>query len=80
MTKVYCSHFLDWEVFSTLYFTVAYFDSYVITNNTLPFLWFNLCVLQLKVVGPVAVLGGMLQIFIFMFLCGILAMVYFESI
>ncbi|XP_030946477.1 K(+) efflux antiporter 5 [Quercus lobata] len=31
---------------------------------------------KLKVVGPVAVLGGMLQIFIFMFLCGILAMLF----
>ncbi|KAK2435679.1 glycolipid transfer protein [Trifolium repens] len=29
---------------------------------------------QLKAVGPVAVLGGLLQIVIFMFLCGILAM------
>jgi len=27
-------------------------------------------------VGPVAVLGGLLQIVIFMFLCGILAMVW----
>ncbi|KAB1210805.1 K(+) efflux antiporter 5 [Morella rubra] len=30
---------------------------------------------KLKVVGPVAVLGGILQIIIFMFLCGIIAMV-----
>ncbi|KAJ7975593.1 K(+) efflux antiporter [Quillaja saponaria] len=29
---------------------------------------------KLKVVGPVAVLGGLLQILIFMFLCGIIAM------
>lgn len=29
---------------------------------------------KLKVVGPVAVLGGILQIFIFMFMCGITAM------
>ncbi|OIV98939.1 hypothetical protein TanjilG_07374 [Lupinus angustifolius] len=31
---------------------------------------------KLKVVGPVAVLGGLLQIVIFMFLCGILAMLF----
>lgn len=32
--------------------------------------------MQLKAVGAVAVLGGLLQIVIFMFLCGILAMVW----
>ncbi|KAK7283696.1 hypothetical protein RIF29_13405 [Crotalaria pallida] len=31
---------------------------------------------KLKAVGPVAVLGGLLQIVIFMFLCGILAMLF----
>ncbi|KAK7314915.1 hypothetical protein VNO77_33445 [Canavalia gladiata] len=31
---------------------------------------------KLKVVGPVAVLGGLLQIVIFMFMCGILAMLF----
>lgn len=34
-----------------------------------------LLLVQLKAVGPVAVLGGLLQIVIFMFLCGISAMV-----
>ena len=33
--------------------------------------------MQLKVVGPVAVLGGLLQIMTFMFLCGITAVVYY---
>lgn len=33
--------------------------------------------MQLKVVGPVAVLGGLLQIVIFMCLCGITAAVRF---
>lgn len=36
---------------------------------------FNFSLMQLKVVGPVAVLGGLLQILTFMFLCGIIAAV-----
>lgn len=32
--------------------------------------------MQLKAVGPVAVVGGLLQILIFMFLCGTLALVH----
>lgn len=35
---------------------------------------------QLKVVGAVAVFGGFLQIIIFMFLCGIIAMVIYKSL
>jgi Kef-type K+ transport system membrane component KefB len=41
--------------------------------------WFPYCIrhfYQLKVVGPVAVLGGLLQIALFMFLCGLTAAVY----
>lgn len=36
--------------------------------------------MQLKAVGPVAVLGGLLQIVTFMFLCGITAMVILNFI
>lgn len=35
--------------------------------------------LQLKVVGPVAVLGGLLQIVLLMFLCGVTALVWENS-
>lgn len=35
----------------------------------------NCTLMQLRAVGAVAVLGGMLQIIVFMFLCGITAMV-----
>jgi hypothetical protein len=34
---------------------------------------------QLKVVGPVAVLGGLFQIALFMFLCGLTAAVFITS-
>lgn len=39
---------------------------------------FNLLFVQLKAVGPVAVLGGLLQILTFMFLCAITAVVLYS--
>jgi hypothetical protein len=43
---------------------------------TIPFFTLS----QLRVVRAVAVLGGLLQIMLFMFLCGILATVCFVSV
>lgn len=40
----------------------------------------NISFMQLKVVGPVAVFGGLLQIVMFMFLSGLTAMVWCRSL
>jgi len=49
----------------------------ILTNIHVKSLPYHVCpFFQLKVVGPVAVLGGLLQIALFMFLCGLTAAVY----
>jgi hypothetical protein len=49
----------------------------ILTNINVKWLPCRFCHFdQLKVVGPVAVLGGLLQIALFMFLCGLTAAVY----
>ncbi|RDY07868.1 K(+) efflux antiporter 5, partial [Mucuna pruriens] len=64
----------------SLIFLVTYVQVETVAQFGVVFLLFALglefSLAKLKAVGPVAVLGGLLQIIIFMFMCGILSMLF----